>query len=70
MAVFVPCDHDLAKGPLAKLSKKKILSENMDLRYQPNKDLNFYIEEIKAKFTDPEGYKFVDIIKQKYCPEQ
>ena len=44
-----------------------ILSENTFLRFQPSKE--FYSEEIAARFADATGYKSVDLISQKFCPE-
>ena len=53
---------------IAETVKEIILSENPHFRYLPNK--GFYTEEITAKFADATGYKSVDLITQKFCPEK
>lgn len=65
--IFTP-EVVLTPQAIAEAVKEIILSENPDFRYHTNK--GFYTEEIAAKFADATGYKSVDLITQKFCPEK
>ena len=65
--IFIP-EVVLTPQAIAEAVKEIILSENPDFRYHTNK--GFYTEEIAAKFADATGYKSVDLITQKFCPEK